>query len=244
LQLEPFEVLNGIFSIISVIISVIVGLKIASKYFEFKKREFLLVGITGILMSEPWWPSSISFISAITGGPGLTLQEYLFIGNLLVPFSVFIWLIAFTDLLYKDQQKKVLLIWGIAAIIYQIFFFIFLFVEPSVLADLGGFCMCVDIEYKSFARYFLFAIAAITLITGALFAKESLKSDNPEMKLRGKFLMFAFISWFFGAVMDALLPMSELTVFVFRSILITSSFCFYIGFIMPDIVKKWFLKTD
>ena len=75
-------------------------------------------------------------------------------------------------------------------------------------------------------------------MVGILIAINSIKSDTPEIKLRGKFLMAAFISWTFGAIADATLPLNFVTLPIIRIILITSAIEFYIGFVLPDWVKK------
>jgi len=42
--LQPFDILNSILQNIFIITTIIVGLKIASKYFKYKDRVFLMVG--------------------------------------------------------------------------------------------------------------------------------------------------------------------------------------------------------
>ena len=73
---------------------------------------------------------------------------------------------------------------------------------------------------------------------GVLIAINSIKSDTPEIKLRGKFLLAAFISWSFGAIADATIPLTVITLPIIRIILITSAIEFYIGFVLPDWIKK------
>ena len=52
MTLEPMEILSGSLSLAAIVLSFFIGLKIASKYFEHKRREFLLVGITGIILTR------------------------------------------------------------------------------------------------------------------------------------------------------------------------------------------------
>ena len=79
--ITEFDFINGLFSLILVITSTIVGLRIASRYFKFKSRLFLCMGLCWILIVTPWWPSAISFLVALITGQGLPLQIYIFIGN-------------------------------------------------------------------------------------------------------------------------------------------------------------------
>ncbi len=54
LQLSNFEFFYGILIFIAVIISIILGIVIAQKYRKFKKIEFILVGLTWMLLVSPY----------------------------------------------------------------------------------------------------------------------------------------------------------------------------------------------
>ena len=83
MALTLLESLNGIFSIIFIVISTFVGIRIASRYRELKDKLYLYVGLTWILLVESWWPSAISFIIALFDGVGLfnSPQLYFVIGE-------------------------------------------------------------------------------------------------------------------------------------------------------------------
>ncbi len=232
------DILNGVFSIIFVVISTIAGLIIASKYFKSKIKTLLYIGIAWILIVCPWWPSSASVLSALATGQGLTLETYLLLGNLFVPVFIFFLVAAFTEIYYNDKQKLALGIFGIIGAIVEIYFLYFLIVDPSVHGELQG---VVDIEFRGFLRIYLIFSILVVCVLGILIAINSIKSDTPEIKLRGKFLMAAFISWTFGAIADATIPLTVITLPIIRIILITSAIEFYIGFVLPDWVKKRFL---
>ena len=81
-----------------------------------------------------------------------------------------------------------------------------------------------------------------TLVLGILIALNSIKAEEPEIKLRGKFLLIAFISWTVGAIFDASVPLTFVTLPIVRILLISSAIEFYIGFVLPDWIKTRFLK--
>ena len=60
--MELVDILHGSFSLLYVIISFSLGLIILFKYFKFKNRLYVLVGLTWIFLSFPWLPDSISFL--------------------------------------------------------------------------------------------------------------------------------------------------------------------------------------
>jgi hypothetical protein len=236
--LTTLDLINGLFSIIFVAISTLVGFTIASKYIKSKIRTLLFIGIAWILIVSPWWPSSASVILALATGEGLSLEMYLLLGNLFTPVFMFFLVAAFTEIYYNDKQKIILIIFAIIGILIEIYLVYFIIVDPCVLGELQGI---VDIEFRGLLRIYLLIDILLVLVLGFLIALNSLRTETPEIKLRGKFLMLAFISWTVGAIADASLPLNFITLTIIRIVLITSAIEFYIGFILPDWIKKHFL---
>ena len=240
MALDALDIVNGIFSIIFVAISLLVGIIIFSKYLQYKEKIYLFVGVTWILISEPWWPSSLSFIIAINDKVGLSENLYFLIGNIFIPITIIIWLIAFTEFLYTEKRKLILMIFTLYGIVFEILFFIFLSIDPDLIGELNP---PVDVNYKSFIMISLISFLLIVVITGFMFANLSLKSDDPEVKLKGKLLIFAFISFSVGALLDSSIPLSAPLIIITRLILILSALAWYGGFILPKWMRKIFLKN-
>ena len=158
MALETLDIINGIFSMVFVAISLLVGIIILSKYLQYKEKIYLFVGATWILISEPWWPSTLSFIIAINNEVGLSEELYFLIGNILIPVAIIIWLIAFTEFLYTEKRKIILSIVSIYGIIFEILFFIFLSLDPPLIGKLNP---PVDVNYKSFIMVSLISFLMI-----------------------------------------------------------------------------------
>ncbi len=238
MTLEPFDIYNAILQLIFVSVSIIVGLKIISKYPKYKKRTLLLVGFAWIGMVEPWMASCSSFLFTITTGMMFSVEIYLLIGLFFLPLTVFIWFIAFTDLLFKEKQKIILFIIAIYGVLFETFFLFFLFTEPSVVGILHG---PIDIEYGLLIQLYLFSVLVLTLITGVLFALKTLNVDDAEVKLKGKLLLMAFISFVCGGILDIIFTANLVELLITRIILISASFEFYCGFVLPEWMKKLFI---
>ncbi len=246
MTLTFLETLTGAFSLTIVVISTIVGARIALKYFEAKRIEFILVGLTWILLCEIWWSSAFSFMSALATGHGLTPEIYFLIGNIFVPVALFIWLTAFTKFIYHEKQKILQLLALITGAIYYIIFFVFLVIDVSMI---GVMFNPVDAEYRGFALMYLICVLSVFLITGILFAKESLRSSSPETKLRGKLILLAVLSFTIGAALDGLKPVlfsqgMEYVLVIDRVILISSALEFYLAFSPPTWFTKMFVQTN
>lgn len=238
MTLSFLDTLNGVFSVIFVAISLLVGFTILSRYFKYKERVYFLVGSTWVLISSPWWPSSLSFLVALSNGVGITEEAYFLIGNILVPVAVALWLLAFTEFLYTEKRKLILSIFAIIGLIFEVLFLIILFLNPDFIGELN----IVDVNYKSFIMIFLIFFLLIIVVTGFLFANLSLKSEDPEVKLKGKLLVIAYITFSVGALLDSSIPLNEALIIITRLILIVSAFFWYAGFLLPKWLKKYLLK--
>jgi hypothetical protein len=232
MQIGLTEILQGSFSLTFVIISIIIGVKILIKYFEYKSNQFLLVGLTWIGLSTPWWPDSINLILVLTTNSILSIEANFIIGTSTMPFFLLIWLKAFTDLVYKEQQKYILIIFLIIGIIFEIIFYYFLFTQPNLI---GTFETPFQVVYGIYIEIFLVIFLLVIGITGILFGKQSLRSENSEIRLKGKFLIIAFILFTIGAFLDSIVP--ELFI-IARIVLDVSALSFYFGFMLPGWLKE------
>ncbi len=243
MTLETLDLLNGVLSLIFVSISTIVGLIIASRYFEYKKPIFIYMGLTWILLVCPWWPSSISVLVALITGnnEGLSLGLYLLIGNLMVPMFNILLVASLTELKFKSKQKIAIIISIIIGIVVEIYLFYYFIVDPSQMGVKYG---VVDVEFKGFLRIYLLLTIAFIVICGILIAHDSISSDNPEVKLKGKFLLASILVWAAGTIFDGFVELTVITLTIIRIVLISSSVLFYLAFLLPKWLKKPQIKSQ
>jgi hypothetical protein len=241
MALEPLDIVNGIFGLLFVVISIVLGLIIVSKYFRTKDKNFLLVGFTWIFLISGWYGTSASFLVAlITGGDGLSLEMILLLNFIPLPIALVLWSIAFTNFLYKEKQLTYVIFVSIYIAIFYIIFLYYIITDVSFIAEKIS---PVDTAANNFLlAMFLVIFILIFFISGVKFALATLSIDNPETKLKGKFLLIAFPSFCIGGFLDAALPTTALTLIIFRIILILSAIMFYSAFIMPNWIKNKFLK--
>ena len=95
----------------------------------------------------------------------------------------------------------------------------------------------VDITLGLITIVYLLLILGLLLLSGIVFAVELLQTKSPETKLKGKFLLIAFVLFVIGAFLETFLSFPPI-----RLLLALSAIMFYIGFIMPESIKKRFLK--
>ena len=111
---------NGLSSLIISIVSIVTGLKIASKYLQHKERVLIFAGITWLLMYEGWWGPSISFIVLIITNQSIAIELFFIVSISLTPIAITLWMVAFTELKYKRYQNIIVGIFLIQALIFEI----------------------------------------------------------------------------------------------------------------------------
>ena len=242
MELQPLDYLNGPLSVIVVVISWYVGLQILIRYAQTKNKLFLYVGIVAICTSEPWWPHVISFFMILASGSTLSPEIYFIIGNVFIPVAIYLWLLAFAEFKLESKKKLVMLLGGIYLILYEILFFILLTLDAG--AFIGQIIPAIDVQYSLIMIGFLLTALLIILPTGVIFGKESLKSKNSEIRLKGKFLIIAFFSFCIGASVDVLIISNPVNLLIARVLLVIAAFGFLGGFIPPDWLKKMVLKES
>ena len=234
--LNELEILHGSLTILFVVISIILGIRIMSRYFERKRIEFLLFGIFWCGMVTPWIPNIITFIMVLAIGGAIDIAIYVVIGIAFLPIAITIGLIAFLKVLpLSKRNKKIFFIIDVSAnIAYEIYFFVFLFIDLSFIASYQEvFIMDWSIPSQI---YFIFSLI-VFLLVGIPFSRISLRSEDPDIHMKGRFLLIAFLSFTIGTVLDFALP-NPITYLIARIILLSSSLEFYIGLVLPKWVKK------
>ena len=241
ITLTPFEFLYGALTFIAVIISVLLGILIAFKYLKYKKIDFILVGLTWIFLVSPYWSDAIQFIATTLVGVELNPNLYYFIANAFIAPIHIIWIYAIADFLFPRQKKILVSLFSIEAVTFETVFLILFFINPALIGDQKSYFV---VEWAIWIQIYLLISIALFLITGFLFARQSLKAKTKDLKLKGIFLIIAFLCFTVAAIIDVIgadTP-TELTIFLARTFLIISSICFYIGFIMPRFIKEMFIK--
>jgi len=238
---DLLTILNGIFSIIYVSISLIIAIHMILIYFKTKKNLLLLVGITWIGIVSPWFPSSVSFIVALFNEVGISRELYFIIGNIAAPILIIIWMLAFTEFFYKNRRTLLLIFSVIYGIIFESIFLYLLFTDPASIAN---FRPPTDVDYRGIFMVIAATVILYVLITGVIFSYNSIKTYDKETKIKGYFLLIAFISYGIGAFLDAAISAGIALLVITRLILISSAIEWSFGFMLPDVFKKRFLKEE
>ncbi|MFX0075202.1 MAG: hypothetical protein ACFE96_07160 [Candidatus Hermodarchaeota archaeon] len=237
--LTQIDILTGIFSSIFAIVCIIMGVIIISKYFKLKNKELFTFGLTWIFLGSSWWGTSLSFFNYLFFDVAYDITMLLFIGEVFFPLTVIFWMYSFSVLLYPNTKKKITIIFTLIVAIYEIFLIYFIFNAPTIIAiEFGMF----DTQYNLFGLAYQGFAYIVSIVTGLLFSVQSIKSENPVVKWKGRFILLAIVTFSIAAVFQTLLPTNTIAIILVYILLIISVFEFYLGFLLPERLKNWLIK--
>ncbi len=167
---------------------------------------------------------------------------YFFIANAFIAPIHIIWILALTKLIFHKRKKTLMGIFSTEAIIFEVFFLYNFIIDPS---QIGTQMSAFVVDWAIWIYIYLLLSIALFLITSFLFARQNLKSENRELRVKGWFLVFAIILYSAAALIDVIGADSptEITIHLARTFLILSSIFFYIGFTLPKFIKELFIKS-
>jgi hypothetical protein len=240
LTLGTLDLANGILILVLDGISIFVGIRLMLRYFKLKKTELLLVGLCWIFIACPWYPGGISFLMYIFTNQNLTEIPYFIIGNIFIPIAVLLWIIVISKFLHIKRKNLLILLFVVYGIFFEIVFFVLLSIDPLLIGHLKGI---TDVQYELFIIAYDVTVLIIMLITGFLFTRESLKSSDETIRLKGKLLLTAFLLFIIGAGLDTSIPLNLLTLSIYRTLEVLSAIFFYGGFYLPTWMKEIFFRN-
>jgi hypothetical protein len=188
---------------------------------------------------SPFWGDIISYLWFLLFSTTLNDFSYFLLTIGPIPIAHITWMVFFTSFFLKKIQKIIIILFSIEAILFEIVFVYFLVVEPSIIATRIPLS---SVEWTLFILIYLLISILLFLITGIIFTLQCFKSDKKDIRLKGKFLLIAFLSFMIGILIE-IMPLFFDFKYVFsRIIILLAAIGFYLGFILPERIKKLFLK--
>ena len=163
---------------------------------------------------------------------------YVISTSLMIGFLLF-WLITFAELVFKDKKRLFMIISIIILSIFEsIYYYLFIVYGQSALivsVDRG-----LWVKSTLFVTFYLVLIFLIFLLTAIIFVTITLRSDNKEIRLKGRILLIGLICLVVGNFFESVVPLRGFFFILTRTFQILGVSLFYIGFSLPNWVKKIF----
>ena len=147
-EVTQLELLNGIVTLIFIVISIIIGFKIIFKYFSTKQIEYLTIGTAWIFLSSGWWEGTLSIWIFIVFNAELSPFLFLFIGNFFIPIALLLWIYSFTHIIFPDLKVKICLIFLVICVSYEIYLITCLYIDTEIIATIERFNSSPKLTFK------------------------------------------------------------------------------------------------
>jgi hypothetical protein len=240
------EIVQGTLSLVYIFITLLLSVLFIIKYIRIRQTELLLVGIALVGLAGPWFTEAFSFLTIIITSGTLSDGFYLniviityIIMTAFTPFAIMCWLFAITNLLDIKNRKIVLLIFMVVFILFEVIFFVLLSID---IAYIGTFTDLFNYQESLFVSVFNIAVMLVVLITGILFFRASVRSEKAEIKLKGRLILIGLIMFLIGGFIPYII-FSLVSLVIARIFLVFSSVTLYMGFLLPNWVKRLFKIT-
>ncbi len=233
--------LAGLLILISICFTLILAIFVLSIAIRRKNKLLYAFCLFMLFINTPWMPSGFGYLYWLITGKIIAYEIYILLGTMGIPIAFLMWFYIYTSLLYPNWKKYVLIITGIASIIFYVYVFYFLFFAPAAPIDymIGIKKTELDIEYRGFVLIFIAVLLLIGAPTFLHFAIASIRTkDDPKIQWRGRFILISLICFMIGAPIDALFTPDPIFLVLIRIILLLTALFFYMGFVMPDWVQK------
>ncbi|MGV9173134.1 MAG: hypothetical protein ACOC44_09370 [Promethearchaeia archaeon] len=238
-ELTKLQVIQGIFTTIFVVLSIIIGLKIIFSSGEENRKENITLGATWILLGSAWWGSSFRYVIIIIFSFDIGNFAHLFLSNVFIPIAPILWIYTITSTVYAKHKKSAMLFICSICTPYEIMLIIFLLFKPDLVGTTES---VVDLIYTIFPQSFLIFAIIISICTGLIFSRRSMNIPDPRIQWRGRLFFLAFLLFGIGSLFDViLLPNPSYLIFV-RLLLIFSSIAYYLAFFLPEWLVKRLIK--
>ncbi|GAG81627.1 unnamed protein product, partial [marine sediment metagenome] len=164
---------------------------------------------------------------------------------------------AITDMLGKKEQKLAVSWTIIFSVAFEFIFFILFYTDLDLLGVVDPL-RPFSIDYGVFLTISILIIVLVFLGTGLKFTQESVKSENQEIRLKGKLLRVAFIIFAIATILEKVArsimlgfvfddpsdPLLTVMLVIVRILLILSAFSFYSGFLLPPWINSMLTRLS
>lgn len=246
-QLDIITIFTEIFRIGFLVVGLFLFIKFLKSYIltrRKQKKEYIFLGISWLLFAVAYLGGTLSFFSIILFDvPYDNLLVFTILNVNIAPIITFCWFYTVIEIIFLKRKYKNLLI-CIIIVSCVVFELIVIFFElTGQLQVLGSMQSSFEYEYSPILKIIVFIYLIITLGAGIFLSREWMKSEDPKITIKGKFLLIAFILLCTSAILDAVVSVIDpIYAMIAKILLIACGIVFYLGYFLPNWFEKIILK--
>lgn len=224
--LPALTYVNGISALVIVVIANVIGVSFVRRYIQERKALQPYVALMGFTIAWFHMGVVVSFLALVFTGQNIDPMLAGILAYFIVPVAIIdVMYLGFT-LFSPDYTKRVLLIYGLTAVVFYVAFFGF--PEAMIGGEIPYEGAVVDTSLNSLVLgLVIFYIFSVLLILGWGFYRLSLRIEGPEQK-KAKTLAWGFLLFAIGAIIETAIP--TVAIVVARVIMAVGYYFLYRGF--------------
>ena len=231
--------ISGLTALSVVIIGYIFFTHLLLKYKDSKQNNILFIALLLFGMATGWLAASIEFIYYLTTGMHLHYTTMVFIYAWAPGLGLISWNYVFMDTLFPKYKVHMTVIYSILYAIILIGVYVFPEINTGGQMPIPVFeDFLTDSEYTGFSQIIGLVFIVTFIATGLTFVYYGFKAEEKELKVKESTVGFGIVLLATMAVMDGLILPTPIMLPIIRSLVILSFIMIWMGFIMPDFLKK------
>ncbi|MFX0069853.1 MAG: hypothetical protein ACFFAO_02075 [Candidatus Hermodarchaeota archaeon] len=247
------EIIISILYLINFSFALFWGLTIFKKAYKTKSKMLYEFGAVIIFMGITYHTVAINFINWLILGQIISTELIVTICIVGLPIVLLSWMdIYLTTVHYKKplMNKTIFIILSIISslLIVIILYLTYLAPESQEILYIGARIDNVNFSSVGIFLWYQLFVLFISLLVAVHFSLISIKrSELEETKWKGVMIIIAVIFLIIGSMGVIILKLiwpEFMILLIFRILMVISTFFFYLGFSMPEFLKKFLKITN
>ncbi|MFX1273726.1 MAG: hypothetical protein ACFFBP_14220 [Promethearchaeota archaeon] len=240
-ELFPEDYVNGIMSTISLIIPMIITILIFVRYFRFKNKQIIYIGISTFGINWSYSGTVAAFFWLFFTKTSLPEPIYFILPICVYPITLGCWIYLVLDLAKVKKAKLLGLMTFIIVLILDITYIYLAFTQTSLLGEIVE-GRNIDVKFYGYAALYSLISLGIVWLGLIIFLRDVFKSVSKELKVRGTLLLVALIIFSLAVSFDSWVDLNIPQLIGVRTFVIISAIISYLGWFLPEPIKRRLMK--
>ncbi|MBD3341598.1 MAG: hypothetical protein GF353_21010 [Candidatus Lokiarchaeota archaeon] len=233
--------ISGALTLIAVLFSIFLSSLVLIRAIKQNERILYLFFLTLLFAFTPWFPTAFGYLYWLFTRGELSYEFYIVLGLAFSPIGIVAWIDIYLTTIHPKIKRPLLIFYEIFSVIFEVYLIYFLFFAPNApVESMLGTVNELRTNFSGFLLIYSLISVVIVCFSGIHFAVVSIKrGSKTETIWKGRFLSIGFTIFFVQLVLDSIIPSNFLApVIILRILLIITIFFLYLGFILPNWMKK------
>jgi hypothetical protein len=235
--------ISGLLSFIHNVITIFLSILVLSKAIKTKKRMLYVFSLFLLLSAAGYYQIGLNYIYWVFTTNIFPYQAKVLIGTLGIGIATVSWLYIYFNLLENKYKNYFIIGYSVFTIFFYGYLIFFLFLAPGapIVELIGTDIFPYEVNYTAFILIAFFVSLIITTITTYHLAIHIMrKKETNELVWKGRFLALGMTLITISAMVDIQVADIIPVIITIRIIGIFAIFFMYLGFVLPNWIRKLF----